>query len=90
MNKTIHPVDDVVANLNRLPEKCMVWIPDYGIGGLVHRGFPGYTPFPSIRSEDDVTAFNARRGLDPADVEAMHCGSMFGWHIPAANPDNHR
>ena len=80
---------DVLGTLQKLPEMSMVWIDTDRIGGLVHRGVPGYTPFPSITSEADVAAFNERHGVTEAQAEAMHVGSMFGWHIPGADPDQY-
>lgn len=32
---------------------------------------------------------NAMEGVTPPQLSAMHAGSMFGWHVPAANPDNY-
>jgi len=36
-----------------------------------------------------VNSLNKSRGVTPAQREAMTAGSMFGWHVPAANTDNY-
>lgn len=57
--------------------------------GIVKRGELGYyrTDFPG----DDRIArkLNDRLGVTPAQAMAMECGSMFGWHVPAADPKAH-
>lgn len=34
-----------------------------------------------------VDRLNARLGITPAQKEAMLAGSLFGWHVPGADPD---
>lgn len=36
-----------------------------------------------------VAQMNQRNGVTPQQAEAMEIGSMFGWEIPGADPDNH-
>ena len=52
---------------------------------LIKRGESGYYPQDA---DFDPTAFNNQRSITPAQVAAMENGSMFGWEIPAADPDN--
>jgi hypothetical protein len=53
---------------------------------MIRRGVAGYElTDPRL----DVDAFNAMGGITAAQVEAMLCGSMFGWDTAAADPDNY-
>lgn len=58
---------------------------DTGFG--LHRGVPGYTPLPSL-TDEGAERLNAQEGVTPAQIEAMQNGSMFGWHVPGADPLN--
>jgi hypothetical protein len=78
--------NDVAKVLEKLPEICAARLPSDQSPILLHRGVPGYTPWkPSF----DVDGYNSRKGITPAQVEAMLVGSMFGWHVPGADPDNY-
>ena len=58
-------------------------------------GFPlvlGYIPLKSLtgsKAEIDkrIAELNQYHGADKAQIAAMEAGSLFGWHIPAANPN---
>jgi len=81
---------DVMHVLLDLPARCVVGPTEakkLGIetGFAIHRGIPGYTPVPSL-TDDMVPRFNA--GVTEAQAEAMLTGSMFGWHVPGADPLN--
>lgn len=52
----------------------------------VKRGEMGYHPIYTRATADDL---NAGRGVTPAQREAMLAGSMFGWHVPAADPSRY-
>lgn len=75
----------VLNNLNKLPELCASINLTDGKPILIRRGVMGYYPAPTI----DVDGFNERHNVTPAQREAMEIGSMFGWEVPGANPDNH-
>lgn len=49
----------------------------------VKRGEPGYYPIPTALTADDL---NTAAGVTPAQREAMHVGSLLGWHVPGAHP----
>lgn len=36
-----------------------------------------------------VAEMNKRAGVTPAQAQAMHAGSMFGWELPCADPDSY-
>lgn len=52
---------------------------------IIRRGHLGYWPAPGL----DVDAFNALQKVLPNQLEAMIAGSMFGWHVPGADPDQY-
>jgi hypothetical protein len=83
---------DVLETLKKLPPECFSTLPSdrCRLIGL-HRGVPGYTPLKRCdtpeAAEDLAAHWNANRGVTDAQREAMIAGSMFGWHVPAADPD---
>jgi hypothetical protein len=82
---------------NKLPEFCYAFSishePGYRIV-MVKRGKEGYhhtdLDHPSL-SEDEarrrVRSLNRQLGVTPLQAECMDNGSMFGWEVPAANPN---
>lgn len=80
-------------NLAKLPPKA--WIDnrsgervpgvDAPVIGLT-RGEPGYAP---IYTEITADELNTAQGVTPAQREAMFAGSMFGFHVPGADPDQY-
>jgi hypothetical protein len=87
---------DILTNLQKLPERCYLltagkpgmFSTDAPIVALV-RGEPGYYPIhgPAEGAAERVQRLNANRGASPQQVAAMLAGSMFGWHVPAADAD---
>jgi hypothetical protein len=70
-----------------LPELC------YGLNLsdnaiiIIRRGVSGYYLTDYGKGTDAVVdTLNARQGVTKAQREAMEAGSMFGWHVPAADP----
>jgi len=54
---------------------------------LVRRGEVGYWPAPMFGDDlAEADAYNERHGVTPAMRESMLAGSMFGWHVPGADP----
>jgi hypothetical protein len=77
---------DTTPALAKLPVECAARDLSTGEPILIRRGVAGFWPmFPSF----DPEAFNTRHGISPAQVQAMMCGSMFGWDVPAADPATH-
>lgn len=61
---------------------------DMGRAIRIERGMMGFfkaNPYTS----DDVEKLNKAFKVTSAQAEAMHMGSMFGWHVPAAWPSFH-
>jgi hypothetical protein len=81
---------DVAHVLIDLPERCFVGPTEarklgIEVGYCIHRGIPGYTPVIKL-TDEMAERFNA--GNTEAQIEAMQVGSMFGWHVPGADPLN--
>ncbi len=78
-----------------IPALCLTIEPSSGDLINVKRGFTGYFPSdwnrPREREHNRMTADLANEGLhvSKAQEAAMCAGSMFGWHCPAADPQNY-
>ena len=80
-------------HLDKLPEMCFTLLPGTGQLICVKRGESGY--YPSDWSTDDphenrliADEQNRKLGVTPAQEVAMKIGSMCGWDVPGADPDN--
>ena len=60
---------------------------------VITKGEPGYTLtgiYPQDATpKEGVTAVNEANGVTRAQEAAMVAGSMFGWHVPDADPKNY-
>lgn len=77
-----------------LPDKAYAYIESDNTIGVVEKGESGYKRMDfSFRNKEDalerVNANNQKLGISRRQAEAMKCGSMFGWHTPAADPRNY-
>jgi hypothetical protein len=70
-----------------LPEMCFVphpYEPKTFI--CLTRGQAGYSA-TTVYTQDHADALNRKLGgVSKAQIAAMEAGSMFGWHVPAADP----
>ncbi len=65
--------------------------------GIVSPGEPGYQPLGARQAAmtlEELDAMLVRQGRatrapTAAEREAAQMGSMFGWHVPGADPLNH-
>lgn len=70
-----------------LPEFCYVSSPAYPDQvNMVKRGQKGYFPSPYTGGRSKAIALNADLGVTVAQMEAMMAGSLFGFHVKAADP----
>lgn len=72
------------ANIAKLPIVCAERNPSDNQPILIQAGESGFYPAPSSL---DVEGFNRRHGVTERERDAMLAGSMFGWEVPAADPD---
>ncbi len=90
----INPADiarDEALAARGLPEIAYIdnaWDKSQGASPViaVKRGESGYYPIFTTLSADQL---NAQSGVSTAQREAMHLGSMVGWHAPGAHPSVH-
>jgi hypothetical protein len=74
-----------------LPDHCYAVEPSDGWVIRLVAGVHGYA-ISAYQSHGDQSAqnvaddLNAGLGVSKAQVQAMICGSMFGWDVPGANP----
>ena len=81
------------AHFEKLPEMCFTLLPGTGQLICIKRGESGYCPsdwstgdaHENRRIADEQ---NRKRGVTPAQEEAMKIGSICGWDVPGADPDN--
>jgi hypothetical protein len=69
--------------MKKLPDYCFAYHPVTNLAVKLVRGVAGYTPLDTFM---DPVTLNESLGVTKAQTEAMLAGSMFGWHIPAADP----
>ncbi len=76
----------------KLPEKCFTILESTGEMIVIKRGEKGYYPQNLENAPwgaENKDSLNERMGVTKAQEKAMQAGSMFGWDIPAADPDNY-
>lgn len=80
------------ANLAKLPELCYAAVTGEEVLCIIRRGEQGYFHTDFCIGKTDPVKFademNERLGVTKAQARAMLNGSMFGWHVPAADPDS--
>jgi len=74
----------MLDNICKLPKLCY-FTHDTDGPSFIIAGEGGYTP---LWQEVDVDQLNTMLGVTAPQVKAMVAGSMFGWHLPCADPDS--
>ena len=77
-----------------LPGRCYVYVQSTDEIGIVKCGKMGYyptdrKPIDGLSGQETVNLLNEQEGVTRAEASAMNAGSLFGWDIPAANPQNY-
>lgn len=78
---------DVLENLKKLPEVAAILHPMTNKPAMVRRGVMGYQELVT-GDGFSIEKFNAAHKVSSAQQSAMLMGSMFGWDVPAADPDH--
>jgi hypothetical protein len=83
---------DVLKILEKLPVRVFIGpieANELGIktGYMIRRGMAGYHPLPSL-TDEVAKRWNDANSVTKAQIEAMKAGSMFGWEVPGADPEN--
>lgn len=80
---------DKLANERGLPRYCYSYLPTEQRKARIDFAENGYLPLGEEYDGVSVVELNNGLGVSPAQVQAMKCGSMFGWNVPAAYPKNY-
>jgi len=78
--------------LKSLPDKCYGVLQSTNELIVIQRGVMGYFPQRPENAPwgaENVDILNERLGVTKGQRIAMENGSMFGWDIPASNPNNY-
>lgn len=76
----------MVKFIDKLPEFSFAYLNTTNEVIMIKRGINGYYPQPDLEGYS-VDQLNEAYGITKPQAEAMLKGSMFGWHVPASDPD---
>lgn len=78
------------ANEAKLPEVCYAIHMESGNTIVLKRGEIGFhDPQYGVQGEEAVNRLNERMGVTRQQRAAMEAGSIFGYHLPIADPDRY-
>jgi hypothetical protein len=82
-----------LAGQHELPKTCFSVLPSSGELIQMWRDKPGYVPFTSPATTEEVRLaandMNESMGVTRAQEAAMLAGNLFGWRTPSAKPWNY-
>ena len=73
-------------NVYNLPGLCAARLSTGDSPVYIRRGEFGYWP---ADNDQDVDGFNRALGITPQQRAAMLAGSLYGWHLPCADPSRY-
>lgn len=84
----------IIPLRSSLPEQCYSVLPGTGELVIIKKGESGYyrTDIDMGSKEENravADEYNAKLGISKAQEQAMSAGSMFGFQVPAADPQNY-
>ncbi len=84
----------VIPLRSTLPDQCYCVLPSSDEIIIVKKGESGYYRTDKYGHDRQaaqaiVDEYNGRLGVSKAQEAAMLAGSMFGWHVPGADPKNY-
>lgn len=84
----------VIPLRSSLPQQCYSVLPDTEEIVIFKKGENGYSETDLATGDKEnalalVEMCNKKLGVNKAQAAAMLAGSMFGWHMPAADPANY-
>ena len=88
-----HGCTEMIPLRKSLPEQCFGYLKATGEIVVLQKGQKGYAPTEKFAENETpqecVDSLNAAIGVTKAQAAAMEAGSMFGWHVPGADPKNY-
>lgn len=80
--------------MKTLPELCYSVLGTTGELIIIKRGESGYyrTDYSTKDKSENLKLkdyYNDRLGVSRVEEQCMKAGSMFGWHVPGADPNNY-
>ena len=88
-----HGCTEIIPLRKSLPERCFGYLKATGEIVVLQKGQKGYAPTEKFAENETpqecVDSLNAAMGVTKAQAAAMEAGSMFGWHVPGADPKNY-
>ncbi len=83
--------DRAEQNFGKLPEHCFAHHPDDMRLIRIERGESGFWYVnQNVADRYDAAKLNWILSVSDEQAAAMITGSMWGWHVPGANPDNYQ